>query len=115
MHPNSHRRNSDWLGNVDISLACWCSWAMMISWCIAPYAIDYRIDWLRVTDSNRRSGAYETPEIPLLQPAIIFIDCYVCPNNLVRDGRIELPTTVESGQDSTSELTAHIYGAPGGT
>ena len=32
-----------------------------------PYV---RESWLRVTESNRRSGAYETPEIPLLQPAI---------------------------------------------
>ena len=71
--------------------------------------------WLRRTDSHRRSPGYEPGEILLLHPAIIFIDYYVCPNNLVRDGRIELPTTVESGQDSTSELTAHIYGALGGT
>ncbi len=33
--------------------------------------LNYRgVIWLRMTESNRRSGAYETPEIPLLQSAI---------------------------------------------
>ena len=78
---------------------------MMISWCIAPYAIDYRIDWLRVTDSNRRSGAYETPEIPLLQPAKLG----AVTMNRTRDLLITSELLYQLSYDG------ELFGAPGGT
>ena len=40
----------------------------MILWYIVPSVIDYRIDWLRGPDSNRRPSAYETDEMPTFPP-----------------------------------------------
>ena len=53
----------------------------MIPWYIVPSVIDYRIDWLRGPDSNRRPSAYETDEMPTFPPR----------DNLVPSDRIELP------------------------
>ena len=65
--------------------------------------------WMRRMDLNQRSLAYETSgddQTPL--PRSIFISF------MVRNKRIELLTSVESGQHSTSELTTLFHTPRGG-
>ena len=64
--------------------------------------------WLRWLDSNQRFLAYETKRMTTS------IHRYIFMLFLVRNKRIELLTSVESGQHSTSELTTLFHTPCGG-